>query len=138
MMARLRRYFFSGLLLWIPIWVTLLVIRFILGLLDNSFSMLPHHYQPQTLLGLAVPGVGVVITLLIILLTGALVTNFLGGQLVKFWDGLVGRIPIVRTIYIGVKQTLETLFNPSGQSFRKVLLVEYPRKGLWSIAFQTG
>lgn len=138
MMSQLRRYFISGLLIWLPIWVTLVAIKFLVDILSNSLLMLPHAYQPDTLLGFHIAGIGVLITLAIIFLTGLIATNFLGRRLLVLWDGLMGRIPLVRSIYMGVKQVSQTLFTPGGQSFRKVLLVEYPREGLWSLAFQTG
>lgn len=137
-MASLRRYFISGLLFWLPIWATFVVIRFLVDILNNTISLLPHRYQPDMLLGFHIPGIGVIITLLVILFTGLLVANFIGRKLVSLWEAVVRRIPLVRTVYTGVKQVLDTLFAPGGQSFRKVLLVEYPRAGLWSIAFQTG
>jgi len=138
MMASLRRYFISGLLFWLPIWATFLVIKFLVDILNNTISLLPHQYQPDVLLGFHIPGIGVMITLAVILITGLLVANFIGKKLVNLWENVVSRIPLVRTVYTGVKQVLDTLFSPGGQSFRKVLLVEYPRAGLWSIAFQTG
>lgn len=138
MMAILRRYFISGLLVWVPIWVTILVIKFLTDLLDNVLRLAPKKYQPDVLLGFHIPGIGVVIILLVIFFTGAIAANFIGSRLVSLWDSFVGRIPLVRTIYMGVKQVMQTLFTPGGQSFRKVLLVEYPRQGMWSIAFQTG
>jgi uncharacterized membrane protein len=137
-MSNIRRYFLSGLLFWLPIWATFLVIKFLVDILNNTISLLPHRYQPDVLLGFHIPGIGVIITLAVILLTGLLVANFIGKRLVNIWEALVGRIPLVRGVYTGVKQVLDTLFAPGGQSFRKVLLVEYPREGLWSIAFQTG
>jgi uncharacterized membrane protein len=138
MMATVRRYFISGLLLWLPIWVTLLVIRFLVEILDNTMSMLPRQYQPDNIFGFHIPGIGVVITLGVIFITGLIAANFLGKSVVRFWDALIGRIPLVRSVYSSVKQVSDTLFTPGGQSFRKVLLVEYPRKGLWTLAFQTG
>lgn len=137
-MAILRRYFISGLLVWVPIWVTILVIKFLTDLLDNVLRLAPKKYQPDVILGFHIPGIGVVIILLVIFFTGAIAANFIGSRLVSLWDSFVGRIPLVRTIYMGVKQVMQTLFTPGGQSFRKVLLVEYPRQGMWSIAFQTG
>ena len=137
MMAYIRRCFISGLLLWLPIWVTLLVIKFLVDILGNSITMLPHQYQPDALLGFHIPGIGFLITVLVIFFTGMVVANFLGRGIVRFWDAIIGHIPLVRSIYSSVKQVSETLFTPGGQSFRKVLLVEYPRKGLWTIAFQT-
>lgn len=137
-MSLLRTYFFSGLLVWLPIWVTILVIKFLVDILSNTLLLLPHQYQPDALLGFHVPGIGVLITLVVILLTGVIVANFVGKRLVMMGDALIGHIPLVRTIYASVKQVLQTLFTPGGQSFRKVLLVEYPRAGMWSVAFQTG
>jgi uncharacterized membrane protein len=138
MVALLRKYFISGLLVWLPIWVTLLVIKFLVDLLSKSLLLLPPQYQPDVLLGVHIPGIGVIITVAVILLTGILAANFVGSRLVALGDAIVSRIPLVRTIYTGVKQVTQTLFTPGGQSFRKVLLVEYPCAGVWSIAFQTG
>lgn len=133
-----RTRFISGLLVWIPILVTFLVLRFLLDLLGQSLSLLPAKYQPDVLLGFHIPGIGVVITLLVIFFTGVLVTNFMGRRFIQWGDAIVARIPLVRSIYTGVKQVTETMFTPGSQSFRKVLLVEFPREGVWSIAFQTG
>lgn len=138
MMSTIRRYFISGLLVWVPIWVTILAITFLVDILSNFLLLLPKKYQPDALIGFHIPGIGVVITLLVIFFTGLIAANFLGNRLVAMWDAMIARIPLVRTIYMGVKQIMQTLFTPGGQSFRKVLLVEYPRAGLWSIAFQTG
>ncbi len=138
MMIYLRRYFISGLLIWLPIWVTILVIKFLVDILGNTLTLLPVKYQPDTLLGVHIPGVNVIITLLIIFFTGVVVANFVGSRLVAIGDAIIGRIPLVNTVYSGVKQVAQTLFTPGGQSFRKVFLVEYPRKGSWTIAFQTG
>lgn len=138
MIAYIRKYFISGLLVWLPIWVTLLVIKFLVDLLSKSLLLLPREYQPDVLLGFHVPGIGVIITLAVIFLTGLLVANFIGRRFVDMGDALMGRIPLVRSVYTGVKQVTQTLFAPGGQSFRKVLLVEYPCAGVWSIAFQTG
>jgi uncharacterized membrane protein len=138
MMAYIRRYFISGLLVWVPIWVTILVIKFLADMLDNVFLLAPKGYHPDVILGFHVPGLGVIIILLVIFLTGAVAANFLGSKFVDMWDSVIGRIPLVRTLYMGVKQVMQTLFTPGGQSFRKVLLVEYPRAGMWTLAFQTG
>jgi uncharacterized membrane protein len=138
MLADIRRYLISGLLVWLPLWITLLVLKFMVDILSGVLLLLPHRIQPDVLLGFHIPGIGVLITLVVILLTGMITTNFLGRRLFSAWDNLMGRIPLVRSVYNGVKQVSETLFTPGGQSFRKVLLVEYPRKGLWSLAFLTG
>lgn len=137
-MIYLRRYFISGLLLWLPIFVTLLVIRFLVDIMSNILLLLPQRYQPDYLLGFHFPGIGVLITLLVILVTGLVATNFLGRRIVILGDALIGRIPLVRSVYTSVKQVSETLFTPGGQSFRKVLLVQYPHPGMWTLAFQTG
>jgi uncharacterized membrane protein len=137
-MGYIRRYLISGLLVWLPIWVTLLVFKFLVDILSETLSMLPHRYQPDALIGFHIPGIGVLITLVIIFLTGIIAANFLGKRFIDFCDAIMGRIPLVRTVYNGAKQVSDTLFTPGGQSFRKVLLVQWPREGLWSIAFQTG
>lgn len=137
-MGLIRRYFISGLLVWLPIWVTILVIKFVVDILENTISALPVQYQPEALFGRHIPGVGVVITLLVIFLTGVIVANFLGRKVVAVWDAMIGRIPLVRSVYSGTKQVMQTLFSSDGQSFRKVFLVEYPRAGVWTVAFQTG
>lgn len=137
-MSYIRRYFISGLLVWVPIVVTILVIKFLVNMLDNLFLVVPKQYQPDALLGFHFPGVGVLIILIVILTTGMIVANFIGSRLVALWDSIVAKIPLVRSIHMGVKQVMQTLFTPGGQSFRKVLLIEYPRPGLWTIAFQTG
>ena len=137
-MGYIRRYFISGLLVWLPIWVTLLVIKFLVDILNNTLSLLPNRYQPDTLLGFHVPGIGVIITVAVIFTTGVIAANMLGQYLVRVWDALMSRIPLIRTIYTSVKQVTQTLFSPGGQSFRKVLLVRFPHAEVWSIAFQTG
>jgi uncharacterized membrane protein len=138
MIVMIRKYLISGLLVWLPIWVTLLVIKFLVDLLSKSLLLLPANLQPDIILGVHVPGMGVIITLLVIFLTGLFAANFVGRRFVALGDALMSRIPLVRTVYTGVKQVTQTLFSPGGQSFRKVLLVEYPCAGVWTIAFQTG
>lgn len=138
MIAALRKYFIAGLLVWLPIIITLLVIKFLFDILSKSLLLLPRDIQPDVILGFHIPGMGVVLTLAVIFSTGLVVGNFIGKRLVGFGDALLSRIPIVRSVYTGVKQVTETLFTPGGASFRKVLLVEFPSQGVWSIAFQTG
>lgn len=138
MMKFLQRYFISGLLVWLPIAITILVIRFLVDLLDSTLVLLPTQYQPDELIGFHVPGIGVLIIVAIILLTGFIAANFLGRKIVEIWDAVISRIPVVRTLYTGIKQVTQTLLTPGGQSFRKVFLVEYPRQGMWTVAFQTG
>lgn len=137
MLAVFRKYFISGLLVWIPIWVTLLVVKFLVDLLSKSLLLLPYNYQPDAILGVHIPGIGVLITLAVIFLTGLFAANFIGRRFMELGDAFVGRIPIIRSVYTGVKQVTQTLFTPGGQSFRKVLLVEFPLTGVWSVAFQT-
>lgn len=134
----IRTSMISGLLVWIPIIVTVLIIKFLLDLLSKSLLLLPTPFQPDKLLGFHLPGIGVLLTILVIFTTGVLAANFLGRRLMSWGDAIVGRIPLVRSIYTGVKQVTETMLTPGGQSFRKVLLVEFPKEGVWSIAFQTG
>lgn len=133
----MKRYFIAGLLVWIPIWVTYVVITFIIRLLDGTFSMLPVQYQPDNLLGFHLPGLGLIVTLIVIFVTGILAANFLGKQVIVIWEKMISRIPLIRSIYSAVKQVLNALLQPSGNSFRKVMLIEYPRQGIWSVAFLT-
>lgn len=133
----MKRYLIAGLLVWVPLGVTVIVIRFLVELMDRTLVLLPHKYHPDTLLGFHIPGIGVVLAVIIVLGTGIIVANLFGRKLVSLWESILKRIPLVRTIYSSVKQILETVFS-SGQAFRKVLLVEYPRKGLWTLAFQSG
>lgn len=133
-----RKYFIAGLLVWLPIWATLLVLHFLINVLNTTFSLLPLSYQPDYWLGWRVPGIGVLLSLVVVLLTGMAATNIFGRKLVDLGEAIVQRIPLVRTIYMATKQLIETLVSSSSQSFRKVLLVEYPRKGVWTVAFLTG
>lgn len=134
----LKRYLIAGLLVWLPLGVTVLVIRLLVNFMDRLLVFIPVQYHPDTLLGFHIPGLGVLLAVLIVLVTGVVVANFFGRQLVAAWESLLGRIPLVRTIYYSVKQVAMTLFSPQGKSFRKVLLIEYPRKGIYTLAFQTG
>ncbi|MBN1684765.1 MAG: DUF502 domain-containing protein [Gammaproteobacteria bacterium] len=137
-MAFIRKYLLAGLLFWLPVWVTFLIIRFLVQTLDVTLDLLPAKYHPDQLLGIHIPGLGLIFTIIILFLTGIIVTNVLGGYLLRLWDGVIKKIPLIRSIYMGVKKTVDTVLSPKGQAFRKVLLVEYPREGLWSLAFQTG
>ncbi|MFU8814691.1 MAG: DUF502 domain-containing protein [Pseudomonadales bacterium] len=138
MMVHLRRYLIAGLLVWVPLVVTLFIIRFVVALLDFTLLLLPPGWRPETLLGFNIPGLGFVVAVVIVLLTGLLAANIAGRKLVDFGESVVHRIPLVRSIYSAVKQVLQTLLSNGGQSFRRVLMVEYPRKGIWTIGFQTG
>ena len=133
----MRKYLIAGLLVWMPLGITFLVIRAIVGLLDRTLLLLPQAYQPDNLLGVHIPGLGVVLAVLLVLATGMIVANFLGKRLVVAWEHFLARIPLVRTLYAGIKQIMEAVLATDAKSFRKVLLIEYPRKGLWSVAFMT-
>ncbi len=134
----LRRYLIAGLLVWIPLAVTLLIVKFLVDLIDQTLLLLPQAWQPQHLIGFRIPGLGVVLAVVVVFVTGVVVTNLFGQQLVRLGELLLARVPIVRSIYASVKQVTETLFSTSGRSFRRVVLVEFPRAGAWSLAFQTG
>jgi len=133
----MRKYLIAGLLVWMPLGITFLVIRAIVGFLDKTLLLLPHGYQPDNLLGFHIPGLGVVLAIVLVLATGMIVANLLGRRLVNAWESLLSRIPLVRTLYAGVKQIMEAVLAADAKSFRRVLLIEYPRKGVWSLAFMT-
>lgn len=134
----IKRYFITGLLIWVPLVITAWVLSVIVGALDQSLRLLPEAVHPQNLVGFAIPGAGAVLTLLMILLTGLLATNFIGQKLVGWWEKLLARIPVVNSVYNSVKQVSDTLFSPNGNAFRQALLVRYPHQGCWTIAFLTG
>jgi len=133
-----KKYFITGHLIWIPLAITVWVLTAIIGTMDQSLRLLPHSVHPENLLGFNIPGSGALLTLLVILLTGLIATNIIGQRLVRFWEALLARIPIVKSIYYSVKQVSDTLFSGNGEAFRKVLLVHYPHPQAWSVAFQTG
>jgi uncharacterized membrane protein len=133
----MKKYLIAGLLVWMPLGITFLVVRAIVDFLDRSLLLLPYAYQPDNLLGFHIPGFGVVLAVVMVLTTGMIVANFLGRRIVVAWESLLARIPVVRNLYAGIKQVLEAVLAADGKSFRKVLLVEYPRKGVWSLAFMT-
>ena len=134
----IKRYFITGLLIWVPLAITVWVLSVIAGLADNSLRLLPESIHPHTIIGVDIPGAGLVLTLGIVFVTGLLAANFIGQRLVSWWEGLLARIPVVNSIYNSVKQVSDTLFSSSGNAFRKALLIEYPRQGTWTIAFLTG
>lgn len=132
----LRRYLVAGMLVWLPILATLWVITFLVGLMDSILTWLPTSYQPRTLIGFRLPGVGILVALVVLLVTGLIVSNLVGRRLVQYWDGVIRRIPLVRSIHGGVKSFAESVFSQSN-SFRKVVMIQYPREGVWSIGFIT-
>jgi len=137
-MAAIRRWLLAGLLVLVPLAVTVWLLNWFIGTLDQTLQILPGNWHPDKLLGFHIPGFGVLLALAIVLSIGALATNFFGKKLVSWWDALLSRIPIVRSIYSSVKQVSDTLFSENGNAFRKALLVQWPREGVWTIAFQTG
>lgn len=132
-----RRYLMAGLLVWIPILVTVLVLRFILDLVDQILLLLPPSLRPDALFGFHIPGLGAVLAVLLLIFTGMLVGNIIGRTVVGWWEDLLNRIPFVRALYGGVKSFSTTILSNQGNSFKKVMLIEYPRQGIWSIGFQT-
>lgn len=134
----LKRYFITGLLIWVPLAITAWVLSLIVRTMDQSLLLLPQAIRPEELLGIYIPGIGAVVTLLVVLITGLIATNIIGQRLVRFWEGALARIPVVKSIYYSVKQVSDTLFAGNGEAFRKVLLVHYPHPEAWSVAFQTG
>ncbi len=134
----MRRYLVAGLLVWVPVGVTILIIKFLVDLMDQTLLLLPAGIQPQHLLGFRIPGLGIVLTVVVVLVTGMVVTNLFGRQLIRLGERLLARIPVVRSIYSSVKQLTESLFSSGGKSFRKVVLVPYPHPGSWTMGFLTG
>lgn len=136
-MGTLRKYIIAGLLVWLPLAATVAIIKLVIDLLDSTILLLPPEYQPANVLGFSVPGYGIVLALAVLLFTGMLAANLFGRRLFAFWESILNRIPLVRTIYNSVKQISTTLLDGNKQSFRKVIMLQYPRKGLWSIGFLT-
>ena len=145
-MKAFRRYLVAGILVWAPLAVTYLLLRFAVNLMDRSLRWLPTEYRPGVLLQqlfqtaepVHIPGLGVILTVVVLLITGVLAANFVGRAFVGGWEALMHRIPVVRSIYSGAKNFAEMVFSDTSQSFKNVLLIEYPRKGLYTLAFQTG
>lgn len=134
---RLRRYLVAGLLVWLPVGVTILVFKVLLDLMDQVLVLVPEAYRPEVLLGFRIPGLGAVLALAVLFTTGVLVANLLGRQLVLWYEALLARIPLVRSVYGGVKNFAAVLLDDRGQSFKKVVLIEYPRKGIYRVGLQT-
>ena len=134
----MRKYFITGLLILVPLAITLWVLNLIIGTMDQSLLLLPARWRPEALIGFRIPGLGSILTLLIIFITGLAARNIIGRQVLRLWEGVLNRIPVVKSIYSSVKQVSDTLFSSSGNAFRKAVLVQYPRQGSWTIAFLTG
>jgi uncharacterized membrane protein len=133
-----KKYLITGLLIWIPLVITIWVLKVIFDALDQSLLLLPAEYRTESWLGMHIPGLGAILTVLVVFLTGVFATNFFGARLVLLWHEVLHRIPVVNSIYSSVKQISDTLFSSSGEAFRKALLVQWPREGMWTIAFLTG
>ncbi|MCL5272019.1 MAG: DUF502 domain-containing protein [Gammaproteobacteria bacterium] len=136
--ASLKKYLLAGLVVWLPLLITIGVLRFIIDLLDKTLALIPEAYQPEHLLGLHIPGLGVILSLILLVSTGIFATNFFGQRLVIWGESILSRIPLVRSIYNAVKQVMNAVLSTNSEAFRKVLLIEYPRKDVWTIGFQTG
>jgi uncharacterized membrane protein len=136
-MKRLRRYLIAGLLVLLPVGVTFVIIRFLVGLMDKTLLLIPQPYRPETLLGFEIPGLGVLLTFVLLIVTGIFTANIVGRSFVHYGERLMERIPIARTIYSAAKNFAEIVLSDSGNAFKKVLLVEYPRKGIYTLTFQT-
>lgn len=134
----MKRYFITGLLVLVPLFITIWVVTAVISFMDQSLLLLPQQWRPEAWLGTSIPGLGTLLTILFVFVTGVVATNFFGKRIILFWEGLLGRVPFVKSIYYSVKQVSDTLFSDSGQAFRKALLVQYPREGSWTIAFLTG
>jgi len=133
-----RKYFITGLLIWIPLVITIWVLDLVVSTMDSTLLLLPDQLQPKSWLGFNVPGLGVVLTLLVVFLTGLAAANIIGQRLVRMGEALLAHIPVVKTVYTGVKQVSDTLFSSSGQAFRKAVLVRFPHTDSWTVAFVTG
>jgi len=133
-----RKYFITGLLIWIPLVITLWVLDLVVSTMDSTLLLLPDQLQPKSWLGFNVPGLGVVLTLVVVFVTGLAAANIIGQRLVQMGEALVAQIPVVKTIYTSVKQVSDTLFSSSGQAFRKAVLVRFPHTDAWTVAFVTG
>lgn len=134
----MRKYFITGLLILVPLAITLWVLHAVISTMDQSLLLLPEQWRPEQLVGFKVLGIGTILTLVIVFVTGLLAQNFVGNMVLGAWEALLKRIPIVNSIYSSVKQVSDTLFSSTGNAFSKALLVQYPREGAWTIAFLTG
>ena len=133
----MKRYVITGLLIWVPLGITIWVISSLIGAMDQTLLLLPESWRPYNWLGMHIPGLGVILTGVVIVLTGLFATNLIGLRMVLFWESVLQRIPVVKSIYGSVKQVSDTLLSGSGLAFKKVLLVRYPHPQAWSLAFQT-
>lgn len=136
-MKHLRSYLVTGLLVWVPLVITLFILDLLVAFMDQTLLLLPADYRPENLLGFRIPGLGILLAAAVLLLTGLLVANIVGRTLVDYWESLLKRIPLVRSVYSAAKSFSEVVLTNNTQSFKQVLLIEYPRKGIYSLGFQT-
>jgi len=136
-MGNLRKYLIAGLLVWLPLAATIVIVKFVIDILDKTILLIPPEFRPEAVFGFAIPGFGILVSIAVLIATGMLAANLFGRRLVGLWEAILGRIPLVRTIYSSVKQVTETLLATKSTAFRKVVLVEFPRKGAWSVGFLT-
>ena len=134
----MKKYFVTGLLIWIPLAITVWLLNLIVTTMDQTLWLLPASLRPSAWLGVHIPGLGLLLSLLVVLLTGVLAANIIGQRLLQIWEAMLARIPVVKSIYHSVKQVSDTLLSSTGEAFRKAVLVQYPREGAWTIAFLTG
>ncbi len=137
MLTKLRKYIITGLLIWVPLGITIFVIRVLVNLMDQTIVLLPPAWRPEALFGFNIPGLGIVISAMVIFITGFFLTNFAGKRLIKAWENILDRIPLVRSIYSSVKQVTSTILSSDNNTFNEVLLIQYPRKGIWTLCFKT-
>ena len=138
MLSSLRKWMFAGLLVIVPVAITIWLIEWMLSTLDKTLLILPEAWHPDKLLGFHIPGFGLILAVISLLIVGAAASNFLGKKVVVWGDAVLHRIPVVRSIYSSVKQVSDTLFSENGNAFRKAVMIEWPRPGVWTIAFVTG
>ncbi|MDG1445512.1 MAG: DUF502 domain-containing protein [Methylophilaceae bacterium] len=134
----MKKYFITGLLVLVPLVITFWVLSSLIQTMDQSLLLLPEQWQPEQLFGVSMVGLGAILTVAVVFVTGLIATNIFGQQLILWWEAVLSRVPVVKSIYASVKQVSDTIFSDSGNAFRKALLVEFPRKGSWTIAFLTG
>jgi uncharacterized membrane protein len=134
----MKRYLMAGLLVWVPLGITIWVLHSLVTTLDQTLLLVPENLRPEALIGFHIPGLGVLLSFAILLVTGVFAANFFGQRMILLWEGVLGRIPFVKSIYSSVKQVSDTVLSDQGTAFRKALLVEFPRSDCWTIAFLTG
>ena len=137
MFGKLRKYIITGLLIWVPLGITIFAVKLLVNLMDQTIVLLPPAWRPEAVFGFDLPGLGIVISSMIIFLTGFILTNIAGRRLIRFWESILDRIPLVRSIYSSVKQVTQTILSSDSATFIEVLLIQYPREGLWTLCFKT-